>query len=47
MEETVAAIEAAGGKGIPVACDHADDAQARHATSFCRSALLSFLALML
>lgn len=32
MEETAAAIDAAGGKGIPVICDHADDAQARRGT---------------
>lgn len=28
LEETAAAIGAAGGKGIAVACDHADDSQA-------------------
>lgn len=28
LEETAAAIEAAGGKGVAVACDHADDKQA-------------------
>ncbi|CAM9197399.1 unnamed protein product [Pylaiella littoralis] len=27
LEETAAAIDAAGGKGIPVACDHAQDTQ--------------------
>ena len=27
LESTVAEIEALGGKGVPVACDHADDAQ--------------------
>jgi NAD(P)-dependent dehydrogenase (short-subunit alcohol dehydrogenase family) len=29
LPETVAAIEAAGGKGIALPCDHADDAQVR------------------
>eukprot|EP00752_Nemacystus_decipiens_P004175 g3817.t1 len=29
IEETAAAIEAAGGKGVPVACDHAQDAQVK------------------
>lgn len=28
LEETAAAIDAAGGKGVAVACDHADDEQA-------------------
>ena len=32
LEETAAAIDAAGGTGIPVLCDHADDAQARKDT---------------
>lgn len=31
LEETAAEIEAAGGKGIPVACDHAQDEQVRNA----------------
>eukprot|EP00904_Undaria_pinnatifida_P014191 jgi/Undpi1/9902/HiC_scaffold_28.g12356.m1 len=40
LEETAAAIDAAGGKGIPVACDHADDAQARdiHTLPLCGTA---------
>ncbi|CAN0373913.1 unnamed protein product, partial [Hapterophycus canaliculatus] len=29
LEETAAEIEAAGGQGIPVACDHAQDAEVK------------------
>lgn len=45
LEETTAEIQAAGGKGIAVACDHADDDQASalHLAPFVHLALFNVI----